>query len=158
MWRKKYRGDVIFSCRDAEGVIDVVDETAAVRSLQFGTEARQSTMFRHDPNTLALSYTQCMVTSLLFADADPRQALVFGLGGGSMVKYLLAQCPACRVDAVERRAAVIDVAHRFFQLPEAHPRLAVYSEDATSFLSTAADAEAAPAQPDEAPAPQAFGW
>ena len=99
----RYKGDVVFSCHDEEGVIDVVDENVNVRSLQFGTVARQSTMFRNDPNALALSYTHCVMTSLAFSRTPPRSALALGLGGGSLVKFLLAQCADCQVDGGEGR-------------------------------------------------------
>ena len=40
-----YSGEIVFSDSDEYGVIDVGDENA-LRSLQFGTTARQSTMFQ----------------------------------------------------------------------------------------------------------------
>ena len=134
----RYKGEVVFSCHDDEGVIDVVDENENVRSLQFGTVARQSTMFRNDPNTLALSYTHCVMTSLVFARTPPRAVLALGLGGGSLVKFLLAQCGDCQVDAVERRAAVIATAKQYFDLPPTHPRLDIHCEDAEKFVSAKA--------------------
>jgi spermidine synthase len=127
----RYDGDVIFSCRDADGVIDVVDEIA-VRSLQFSSAARQSTMFRQEPNRLALAYTQCMMTCLLFGDA-PERVLMLGLGGGSLVKFLLDQCSDCRVDAVEKRPKIVEVAREYFHLPQ-DQRLSVHVEDALQFL------------------------
>ena len=140
----RYNGDVVFSCHDDEGVIDVVDENENVRSMQFGTVARQSTMFRDNPNALALSYTHCVMTSLVFAPTPPRSALALGLGGGSFVKFLLAQCRDCHVDAVERRPAVIDVAQQYFDLPSsAHPKLDIHCADATQFLSAKVESEPA---------------
>ena len=86
-----YDGRVIYSCRDAHGVIDVVDEPT-VRSLHFGTQARQSTMFFHDRQALALVYTRCMMTCLLFAD-QPRSVLLLGLGGGPCPSFCAAIFP-----------------------------------------------------------------
>ncbi len=126
-----YTGKLVYSCWDAEGIIEVVDE-AATRSLHFGTQARQTTMFLHDPHALALSYTRCMMTCLLFAE-PPRQALVLGMGGGALVRFLLRQFPHCRVETVEKRARVIEVARAFFHLPE-EPRLQVFLADAAAFL------------------------
>ena len=135
MSRPAYRdGDVIFSCEDEEGIIDVVDEANALRSLQFGTQARQSTMFLNDPAALALSYTHCLMVCLLFAERPPRSALMLGLGGGSLVKFLLKQFPDCQLDTVERRAAVLDVARRFFELGD-DPRNTVHCEDGRDFLA-----------------------
>ncbi len=136
MSRPAYRGggEVIFSCEDDEGIIDVVDEANALRSLQFGTQARQSTMFLNDPAALALSYTHCLMVCLLFAERPPRSALMLGLGGGSLVKFFLTQFPDCHLDTVERRAAVLDVARRFFEVAD-DPRNTVHCEDGSDFLA-----------------------
>lgn len=127
----RYDGDVIFSCRDADGVIDVVDESS-VRSLQFSSAARQSTMYLREPRRLALAYTQSMMTCLLFGDA-PERALMLGLGGGSLVKFLLDQCSGCTVDAVEKRPKIVEVAKEYFHLPQ-DKRLSVHVGDALRFL------------------------
>ena len=111
--------------------MDVVDEST-VRTLHFGTLARQSTMFLADHQALALSYTRCMMTALLFVEA-PRTALLLGLGGGSLAKFLLHHFPDCRIDAVEKRAQVVELARAFFYLPDT-PRLQVHIQDATTFL------------------------
>lgn len=126
-----YTGQLIYSCSDAEGVIEVVDEPTA-RSLHFGTRARQTTMFLRDPHALALNYTQCLMTALLFA-GPPGAALILGLGGGALARFLLHHFPACQVAAVDKRALVIDVARAFFHLPE-DPRLRLYLTDAAVFL------------------------
>ena len=127
--------EVVLACRDDDGVIEVIDEAGKMRSLQFGTEARQSTMFVSNPDALALAYTQCLMTSLLFvAPPFPESALVLGLGGGSLPKFLLRQCPRCRVDAVEKRARIIDVARAHFALPE-DPRLRLHLSDGLAFLN-----------------------
>lgn len=126
-----YTGQLIYTCRDAEGVIEVVDEPTA-RSLHFGTRARQTTMFLHDPQALALNYTQCLMSALLFT-GPPGAALILGLGGGALARFLLHFFPQCQVAAVEKRALVIDVARAFFHLPE-DPRLQLYLTDAAAFL------------------------
>ena len=126
-----YDGRVIYSCTDAHGVIDVVDE-ATVRSLHFGTQARQSTMFFHDRQALALVYTRCMMTCLLFAD-QPRSVLLLGVGGGSLPKFLRHHFPHCRIDAVEKRKKVVELARTYFYLAE-DPLLRIHHMDAADFL------------------------
>lgn len=127
-----YRGDVIYSARDEHGDIAVVQE-ATSRTLHFGSTARQSTMLMADPTRLALSYTRCMLGGLLLVP-PPRSALVLGLGGGSLPKFLLHHFAECRVDAVEMRARVAAVAHRYFALPE-DERLTLHVQKAEDFLS-----------------------
>ena len=122
---------VVFACHDDEGVIEVVDDVDA-RALYFGTTARQSAMSREEPHRLVLSYTRCMLSGLLFT-REPRSALVLGLGGGSLPRFLMHVFPTCRIDVVERRAQVIQVAHDYFHLARS-PRLSIHGCDAEVFL------------------------
>jgi len=130
-----YEGEVVFSCRDEHGVIDVVDESG-LRSMQFASGARQSTIFCHDPDRLALTYTHCMLTALLFGAEDPRRALLMGVGGGSLIRFLVGKLPQARVDAVEKRAKVLEVARGYFGIPD-DPRLEVHIEDGLRYLEQA---------------------
>jgi spermidine synthase len=99
---------LVFSCHDEEGVIEVVDDLDT-RALYFGTSARQSAMSPEEPHRLVLSYTRAMLSGLLFT-RQPRSALVLGLGGGSLPRFLMHVFPTCRIDVVERRAKVVQVA------------------------------------------------
>lgn len=128
--------EIIFQTRDSHGELSV-EQDATSRSLYFGTRHRQTRMDLLQPTALLLEYTQVMVMSLLFSP-QPRRALVVGLGGGALVKFLLRHCPGCRVDVVELRPAVVDVAHRFFDVPKQDPRLRVHTEDGAQFLVNAA--------------------
>lgn len=128
-------GDVIHHVEDDHGPLDVVDENGGkLRSLHFGSSARQSTMFVARPHDLALEYTHCMMTALPFLAADPSRALMLGLGGGSMVKFVRQHCPDCRIDVAELRSQVVDVARQFFHLPDDDDRLAVHVTDGGQFL------------------------
>ena len=127
------KGQLVYACTDGEGPIEVVDE-GTVRSLHFGTRARQSTMFLHNHSALALVYTRCMMTCLLFTET-PESVLLLGLGGGSLVKFFRRHFD-CRMVAVEKRPGVITVARQFFFLHD-HPQTTIHQEDAVDFLSTA---------------------
>jgi spermidine synthase len=122
---------LVFSCHDDEGVVEVVDDVDA-RALYFGTPARQSAMSREEPHRLVLSYTRAMLSGLLFT-REPRSALVLGLGGGSLPRFLMHAFPTCRLDVVERRAKVVQVAHDYFHLARS-PRLRIHVCDAELFL------------------------
>ncbi|MFZ4701038.1 MAG: hypothetical protein ACOYMG_13390 [Candidatus Methylumidiphilus sp.] len=113
---QRYGGRLIFHGRDEEGVLEVVD-VHGVRSLHFGTSAKQSAFSLDDPSRLELAYIRAMLSALLFAN-EPGKVLLIGLGGGSLAKFLLESFPKCRVDAVERRAAVVDIARTYFGLPD----------------------------------------
>lgn len=127
----KYGGKVIHSSHDEKGAIEVVD-THGIRSLHFGSLARQSAMALAAPDRLELSYQRAMLVGLVFV-TDPRRILVLGLGGGSLVRYLLKHCPAARIEVVESRAAVVGVAREYFGLPE-QPRLNIRVADGGEFL------------------------
>ena len=128
-----YDGNLIYSCVDTEGGIDVVDEATA-RTMYFGTRARQSTMLFRDRRELALTYTRCMMICLVMFDGKPKTVLILGLGGGSLARFLLHCYPDCLVDAVERRPTVVQLARRFFALPE-NNNLRVLETDAEQFVA-----------------------
>ena len=133
--RPPYLGRVLFHDQDEHGPIDVVEEEdGRVLSLQFGSTARQSSMFVDRPDELTLEYTRCLMSALVLREAPPRRALILGLGGGSLVKFLLRHLPGCGVEVVELRPRIVEVAQRFFALPRSHDRLRVHLTDGRRFL------------------------
>jgi spermidine synthase len=132
--RYKYGGRVIHTTRDEFGLIEVVEDEFH-RTLHFGTDPKQSSMRLDDPASLVLGYTRAMMCALLFNES-PGSALLIGLGGGSLARFLLHHFPRCRIDAVECRPQVIDVARSHFRL--AHdPRLRVLAGEGSTFMRTA---------------------
>lgn len=126
-------GTLIHQAQTDEGVIEVVDRGDS-RSLHFGTYPRQSSMRLSDPAFLDLSYTQSMMGCLLL-NPLPRRVLVIGLGGGSLVKFLLQHFPQCHIDVVEYRRDVVEVAQQFFGVPAAEPRLNIMLGDGYRHVS-----------------------
>jgi spermidine synthase len=127
----KYDGLVIYQNHDDEGVLEVVEEKA-VRSLHFGSSSRQSSISLYDPESLQLPYTRAMTSWLLFKETV-EDALIIGLGGGSLARHLLYHFPECRVKAVEYRASVVKVARSHFGLP-LDSRLKVIVDDGGSYV------------------------
>ena len=107
---------MIYQTKDQDGDIEV-SELDGVRSLHFGSFAQQSAMSLKHPDQLELEYAKAMMSWLLFHEIGNDDILLMGLGGGSLAKYILKHFPACRVEAVEYRAAVAEVAHDYFELP-----------------------------------------
>ena len=129
--RLYYDGVVVHQSQSDDGVIEVVD-LGNIRSLHFGTLPRQSSMSLQTPHTLELSYTEAMMACLVL-NSNPERILVVGLGGGSLVKFLLHHYPECKVDVIEYRQDVVDVAHRFFHVPSDDPRLTIHVGDGYLF-------------------------
>ena len=63
-----YDGKLIHSARDEFGTIEIIDE-ATSRTMHFGSRARQTTMLLSDSVGLALAYTRCMLSALLYTSA-----------------------------------------------------------------------------------------
>ena len=101
-----------------------VSESRGVRLLHRGGDAVQSAMRIDDPFALALDYTRCMMAFLLF-HPGPREALMIGLGGGSLAKFFHRRLHGTRTRVVELDERVVAAARTLFHLPADDARLAV---------------------------------
>ena len=101
-----------------------VSEERGVRMLHVGGEAIQSAMRLDDPHALALDYTRCMMAFLLF-HPEPRRALLIGLGGGSLAKFLHKFLRQTRIRVVELDPRIVATARAHFALPADDSRLTV---------------------------------
>ena len=110
-----------------------VSESRGVRTLHVGGEAIQSSMRLEDPYALALDYTRCMMALLLF-HPEPREALMIGLGGGSLAKFFYRRLRSTRVRVVELDARVVAAAREHFALPPDSARLKVEVGDGAEAL------------------------
>ncbi|MCX7099660.1 MAG: spermine synthase [Methylococcales bacterium] len=133
----KYEGLLIHESHDDEGIIEVV-EYKGVRSLHFGSSPRQSSMLLSDPHKLELDYVKAMTSWLLFKPTLDDDALLIGLGGGSLAKHLLQHFPDCRLKAVEYRKSVVKIARSYFDLP-LDPRLKIIVDDGGEYVRLRAD-------------------
>ena len=104
-----------------------------MRTLHVGGEAIQSSMRIEDPYALALDYTRCMMAFLLF-HPEPREALMIGLGGGSLAKFFHRRLRSTRVRVVELDARVVAAAREHFALPPDSARLKVEVGDGAEAL------------------------
>ena len=111
-----------------------VSDARGIRSLHVGGEAIQSAMRIGDPFALALDYTRCMMAFLLLHPA-PREALMIGLGGGSLAKFFHKHLRKTRVRIVELDARIVVAARAHFELPPDDRRLAVEVGDGAEALA-----------------------
>ena len=101
--------------------------------MHVGGEAIQSLMRINDPHALALDYTRCMMSFLLL-HPEPREALMIGLGGGSLPKFFHRNLRKTHVRVVELDPAVVSAARQHFSLPPDDERLTVETGDGAQAL------------------------
>jgi len=111
-----------------------VSDARGVRTLHVGGEAIQSAMRIDDPFTLALDYTRCMMAFLLF-HPEPREALLIGLGGGSLAKYFHKWFRQTSIRVVELDPRVVAAAREHFVLPPDSARFRVEVGDGAEALA-----------------------
>ena len=112
----------------------IVDD-GQVRYLYFSITLMQSAMRISKPNDLELSYTQKMMAALLFVPR-PKNILLIGLGGGSLVKFCYNRLPGSQFTAVELNPHVIALRDAFF-LPPDNERLRIVEGDGAEYLTHA---------------------
>jgi spermidine synthase len=104
-----------------------------VRSLHVGGDAIQSAMRLGEPYALALDYTRCMMAFLLF-HPEPHQALMVGLGGGSLAKFFFKHFRKSAIRVVELDPRVLSVARQQFHVPPDDERFQVEIGDGVHAL------------------------
>src|SRR5258708_1547571 len=113
-------------------VIDMPRGTDIRRTLaslnENGVVTQQSAMSLMRPDQLIFAYERAMA---LAGAVVPhlRTALLLGLGGGAMVRFLAAFFPDCALTIVEHDAVIVELAKRHFRID--HP---VALADAVTFL------------------------
>jgi spermidine synthase len=110
-----------------------VSDARGVRSLHVGGEAIQSAMRLGEPYALALDYTRCMMAFLLF-HPEPREALMIGLGGGSLAKFFHRQFRRTAVRVIELDARVLAAAREHFHVPPDGERFRIEIGDGADVL------------------------
>jgi spermidine synthase len=108
------------------------------RSMCFALDGcTQSEMRIDDPYALVNEYTRKMMGFLAF-QPNPRQILIIGLGGGSLVKYCHRHLPTTRITAVEIDPDVLALRSQFLVPPD-DDRLAVIQADGADHVAQMAD-------------------
>jgi len=127
-------GKLVHQTSDEYGTIEVVDYMDQLRAMHFGNSTQQSTSLLCNPFFLIHKYAQAMLLPLCWLQA--KRVLVLGLGAGSIVKYLYQYHPELKIDAIELRSSVTEVAHDFFMLPNPDERLTIYNSSAEDWLKS----------------------
>jgi spermidine synthase len=105
--------------RSALFVVDLMQGARLTRILgaigKGGLLTEQSGMDQLHPERLVFLYERLMLLALALVER-PRAALLMGLVGGSMCRHLAAYLPECALTLVDRDAAVIELARRYFHI------------------------------------------
>jgi spermidine synthase len=100
-------------------------------------EREQSVWRKDQPEYLVHSYVQLIAQALLTWDGYPLRnrgrALIIGLGGGILCRFLQKHFPNVLIEVVEPNAQVVKYAHEDFELDR---RVFVHSTDGRSHMST----------------------
>jgi spermidine synthase len=107
-------------------------DSAGMRHLYFDLQAVQSSMQLDDPAVLVTAYAQKMMAFLLFNRA-PRDILMIGLGGGSLVKFCHRHLRNTRLTVVEVDPDVVAL-REWFHIPTDDDRLRVLLEDGADYV------------------------
>jgi len=113
-----------------------VTDYGFLRVLRFQRN-RQSSMYLDAPFDTDFEYPAYFHIALAL-NPDAARTVAIGLGGGSVVKRMWRDYPDMRIDAVELDPDVVDVAQRFFALPD-DERIRVFVDDGRRYLETCPD-------------------
>ncbi len=112
-----------------------ISEQAGVRYLHFSMDWIQGAMRISRPNDLVLSYTREMMAGLLLRQSPwPREALLIGLGAGSLAKFIYHKLPETRITVVEIDPQIEDIARLHFKLPDDRQRLHIITGDGAEYM------------------------
>jgi spermidine synthase len=124
--------EVVYSDDTRYHRLSVVEDEDS-RYLRFDNSL-QSAMYVDDPYRTRFRYTDLFHLGVAY---NPRaqDVLFIGLGAGSSQKRMWRDFPDLRLHTVELDPVVVDVAHRYFAVPDDDPRLRVDVGDGRQFLT-----------------------
>lgn len=112
-----------------------VSEKAGVRYLHFSADWIQGAMRIQRPNALELAYTREMMAGLLLHETPwPKEALLIGLGAGSLAKFIYHKLPDTKITVVEIDPQVEIIARLHFKLPADPIRLRIIIGDGAEYM------------------------
>ncbi|MCE5202931.1 MAG: fused MFS/spermidine synthase [Actinomycetia bacterium] len=126
-------GETVLFRKDTQYHRITVTEKDDIRYLRFD-RSTQSAISLRDEYTSAIAYPDYLHLALA-ANPGATRVLVCGLGGGTVAKRMWRDYPEVSIDCVEIDPVVVDVATRYFGLPD-DERLTVTVNDARRFIQS----------------------
>jgi spermidine synthase len=127
-----YSGAKVLFRKDTRYHRLAVVESGTTRVLRFGSSYQSAVDIAH-PFRAEYLYTDFFSLAMAYR-SQAKSMLFLGLGGGSAPKRLWRDFRSLAIQVVELDPVVVDVAHRFFAVPD-DPRLAIKVEDGRRFLA-----------------------
>lgn len=124
-------GETILFRADTQYHRITVTEGDGARHLRFD-HSHQSAIDLEDPFVSRIEYPNYMHLAMALKP-DAKRVLVLGLGGGAITKRFWRDYPDVSVDSVEIDPVVVDVARKYFWLPD-DERSRVFVEDARRYV------------------------
>lgn len=126
------KGKVIHSAKTDDFTVDIL-EKEGIRWLRCGPSGTQSAIQLDDLTELQLHYTRTMLSTMACLPQSPK-TLLLGLGGGSLVHYLLHHYPQSHITAIEYSSLIIQLAHEYFFIPKNNAHLTIVHADAARYV------------------------
>ena len=99
-----------------------------------GQEAFETQVDLDKPYELTITYVPFMFNNYLL-EPKPKRVLIVGLGGGSMIHFLKRYDPEVKIDSVEIDPAVVEIAKKYFNVPD-DDNVKLMAEDGLKYLES----------------------
>ncbi len=123
----------IFKAKTTHAAI-TIRQNGSLLELYSGDGALQSAINLDAPHKLELKNLSCLMGILLFIP-EPKEILLLGVGGGSLIHFFRQHYPNCLITAVDIDADLLEIMHQHMLLPEADDRLSYIIDDAFNYLN-----------------------
>jgi spermidine synthase len=101
-----------------------------LRWMHFGSDAIQSVVDIEEPSKPQQDYISAMIAGLIFPQR-PNKSLNLGVGGGTIERFFIEHFADRLLTSVEANKSVIQLAHRFFFVPDQYP---IINDTAENFI------------------------
>ncbi len=122
-----------FKARTKYASLSIVQNADRIE-LRSDTDTLLSVINRKNPQKLALTNLEYLMGILLFLRA-PRNILLLGTGGGSLIHFLRYHYPMCRLTSVDFDAELQELMRHKMLLPSADENLVYIIDEASHYLN-----------------------
>ena len=126
------RDQNVFKFITKKASLSIVQNTETVE-LRSDTNALHSVINLKNPQKLALRNLEYLMGVLLFIPA-PKQILILGTGGGSLIHFLRHHYPLSRITSIDNDLDLQQLMRQKMLLPVADEKLLYLIDDASSYL------------------------